>query len=610
MNDLPEKYLSDVIDLEQDILPYRIVHIIAGVGAGKNHWVNQIANTKRKGDANRYSVLLITSRKATANAQASKMKAKRWIDLDAVMQIDQGIGIQRGDRKFVVTNAGIEYFVKNKYKKEDESTHIWNRFDFIILDEAHSLSADAVFADSPFYVHQFLRQAVHKNKNCHVIFMTGTPAPIDWLITDDLKAHGQFNLLDKFKECRHIEPDKVILEPLSSAIFDVTEELKRGKKLIYFARTIARIKDIYVELCQNKDLKKCGFGAENICISFSDTEENIKRAKEMFFKANEAIPQIQLDVDGIIDQMKAVREQLEQESLLPDDVKILITTSTLKEGVDIKNSDVKDIFAESMVPSTVKQMTGRLRNGVGCLRMLYNSEVSRYKLIDYQRYTEKFCFDKINEAYTEYYKKKDDLERVIQDKEPTPMTARLSLLSGLIEQADIVKYIHETFVNIRYDPFTDQFLWYTGREEGNDFDLKCIYQVLHEKGEWFTESPVWIDDELLHLESGETFFQSYFPYSEVLLWDRRYAALLVRRLIQDEGCWDVEITKEQRDALIKKIWTSIDVEILEKADAALKKPPKQPASYLKKFWIELKETPGKRKGDSYIISALPYKKNG
>ena len=41
---------------------------------------------------------------------------------------------------------------------------------FIILDEAHSLSADAVFADSPFYVHQFLRQAVHNNKNCHIIF--------------------------------------------------------------------------------------------------------------------------------------------------------------------------------------------------------------------------------------------------------------------------------------------------------------------------------------------------------------------------------------------------------------------------------------------------------
>ena len=36
-------YLSDVIDYQRDIEPYRIIQIYAGVGSGKNRWVEQLA---------------------------------------------------------------------------------------------------------------------------------------------------------------------------------------------------------------------------------------------------------------------------------------------------------------------------------------------------------------------------------------------------------------------------------------------------------------------------------------------------------------------------------------------------------------------------------------
>ena len=86
MSESTGKHLSDVINFEKDIRPYRMVQIIAGVGAGKNYWVNQVvANHKHQIDEHSYrksNVLLITSRAATANAQAEKLGADRWVDIE------------------------------------------------------------------------------------------------------------------------------------------------------------------------------------------------------------------------------------------------------------------------------------------------------------------------------------------------------------------------------------------------------------------------------------------------------------------------------------------------------------------------------------------------
>ena len=53
-------YLSEIIDLERDILPHRVALLHAGVGAGKNTWTKILA---QKG----YRILLITSRRVTAD---------------------------------------------------------------------------------------------------------------------------------------------------------------------------------------------------------------------------------------------------------------------------------------------------------------------------------------------------------------------------------------------------------------------------------------------------------------------------------------------------------------------------------------------------------------
>lgn len=101
------KYLSDVINYENDIEPYQIIEIYSGVGSGKNYWVEKLASEGK-------SILFITSRKVTAQAQAKKMSGKRWIDLDALGQ--EGIGSKK-QNLVVVTNAGLSILLKKNTMK-------------------------------------------------------------------------------------------------------------------------------------------------------------------------------------------------------------------------------------------------------------------------------------------------------------------------------------------------------------------------------------------------------------------------------------------------------------------------------------------------------------
>ena len=101
--------------------------------------------------------MLITSRSATANAQAAKLGIGRWIDLELLYKAPSSEWGTNNYNNVICTNAGIEKFIKLQYNKDNPSTHLWNFFDFIIVDEVHSLTTDASFTEAPFYVEHFLK---------------------------------------------------------------------------------------------------------------------------------------------------------------------------------------------------------------------------------------------------------------------------------------------------------------------------------------------------------------------------------------------------------------------------------------------------------------------
>ena len=110
MKDLEKKYLSEVIDAkewEKEFAPFDLVEMIAGVGAGKNHWVCELAKQQNN------SVLFVTSRRITADMQSKKMKASRTIDWDKFKRHALGGKPMKGGKLLVsCTNARLASYNK------------------------------------------------------------------------------------------------------------------------------------------------------------------------------------------------------------------------------------------------------------------------------------------------------------------------------------------------------------------------------------------------------------------------------------------------------------------------------------------------------------------
>lgn len=148
------KFVSDVLDitkkeiLENNILKYRVIELISGVGSGKTSWIRHLANTKH--DGKYFNIFFLTSRRIVVDAEKNKNEnARYWMDFEELIKRDKGIG-KGAQRLIYCTNSKIENYLQTKYNPEDSKTHLWNYFDFIILDEAHSLAMDATYTTTPF----------------------------------------------------------------------------------------------------------------------------------------------------------------------------------------------------------------------------------------------------------------------------------------------------------------------------------------------------------------------------------------------------------------------------------------------------------------------------
>lgn len=577
MSESTGKHLSDVIDLEKDILPYRMVQIIAGVGAGKNYWVNQVvANQKHQIDEHSYrksNVLLITSRAATANAQAEKLGADRWVDIEELFDSNKkgGIGEQRySDYKCIVTNSGIESFIKNRYSKSDENTHSWNYFDYIVLDEAHSLTADATFTNAPFYVERFIRCSLEKNSNCKVILMTGTADSIQWFFNSTRLPHEQINLIDKMEECTHVSPEIVTPTTSNAAFTNLLYHYKKGDRVIYFARHINTIKNLV------ERLTKQGVSESDIGIAYSD-----KRRDEDFS-------------ENLVTQKEEIRKSLIEKERLPDNVRIFLTTSQNKEGVNINNEDIKVMFAESTLKSALIQMAGRVRKGLSIFYVVYDIDRDDFEKNEFEAVRDLYCLQRVRAASKKY----------IQCSQKKPSYEHKYFPQQIVDN------IETTFPNIRYDWLFQRFQKYTGRMRGNQDEANDYYEITDYIFNWdkavYRDTKHDIMSEEYGNRTGKDLFQEWFPYSIIsdplgeIPIDELTEIIKneIIKLLKQENCFNCSISREKRDEMTEKI----RVDILYKQNCSLlniNPQFKQLGRLLKKFGLTCRKL--NNHGDSYII---------
>ena len=174
--------ICDVVNYEQDIEPFSLVKIYSGVGSGKSFFAASMITGSKKYNIPEQNVLIITSRRAKVEETLKELgvhvkpsitykgnlSTEIWRSgedrpwgyeeylKNIKIQTDLGeIAISTYNKSVICTNAYISAYLKNIYDPEDPMTHIWNKFDAIVVDEVHSLVTDSTYQSATFDVLEF-----------------------------------------------------------------------------------------------------------------------------------------------------------------------------------------------------------------------------------------------------------------------------------------------------------------------------------------------------------------------------------------------------------------------------------------------------------------------
>ncbi len=401
---MEKKHLSEVLSVEEIInAKENRICILAGVGAGKNHFVTQ----ELRGQGN---IFFVTSRRATVNEMLLNEICKEKVDWE---KFDNEI--------FTTTNYGVELLVKNKKFSTTGIKNIIEHYDMIIIDEFHSLKADATFADSTFHLYTFLKYVSEKYSNIKIIVMTGTVEPVK-----DILKRDNYKIIDKMEDCINVIPKKIEVIQKNKAI-EIMQELPENQKTIYYTNaaheSVMKVKNsrsLYARICSNQR-----FNEHNIMFAMADstaldimkrTNSPVRNEKTKKYNSpkNNDITNENRHINDLNRKVRILKKYLVSRNRLPEKTKILITTSTLKEGINIKSKDIKVAFCESHLLSDIQQFSGRIRTGLDTLYIINDGKQFD---IDDQQHSKNFMevlFDtnllnKINEFFNKEIKNENSV---------------------------------------------------------------------------------------------------------------------------------------------------------------------------------------------------------
>lgn len=462
-----KKYVSEVIRYDVDIAPYRFVKIFAGVGSGKNTFVDNLVkgNIILNSDGSKVkplSVLLVTSRRTKANEQRESKDVKYdakvglfddessryYYSDDQIYEYEMSAKATLPDfsdgiisseiciRSCCCTNAQMERTAK-EYTVYYSPSMPWYRFDLIVIDEVHELIADATYQDAPFYVRRLIEMTLASDTPCKVIAMTGSPE-----ILQGYKLLEDAHELDYMQQCVNLVPKEVYHVYRGWARNKLLELLRDGKKSIYFSNTIAQI----MSFLKNDDLQAFSNG---IAASFTDT---VKRAT---FKRNFPV---------IFGNTEDTEKEIASSQSVPDNILLLFSTAKNEEGINIKNEDIKSMFVEAHAQVDVVQMAGRLRKGLDTLYVIYDATTHEsLEIAGELVFTQESSLLKtVNDRFYELlaaanYDPTDEYREPISQK-------------ALLEE--YVSFIHAKFDYIRFDYYTNKFVFYDERANGRQYYQK------------------------------------------------------------------------------------------------------------------------------------------
>lgn len=332
-------YLSDAISnrggidkIIEDSKNNKIL-IEAGVGAGKSHWVRNVLSKQGK-------VLFITSRRAKVDED---VRHSRFVEITSS---------DLTDNQYIATNAKIENLVRQYYLHDTSISNLLDEFDYIVVDEIHSIAADSTFARSAYALERFIYYAAEQGKV--VIGMTGTPEPME----NYFERHN-WRTIKLRDTCRYVHPSRISLIEKEEVI-DVMQESLRTKRIVYFVNMREEIPQLINKVVRNNLLTK----KEIAVIVGSNARKTLKADLKEALKST---------VDNVWEQSNNTYNSIINKQRIPEDCRLLICTSSLREGVDIKNDDI-EIFCENHILTNIIQFFGRVRSDGGTAHIIVDAK--------------------------------------------------------------------------------------------------------------------------------------------------------------------------------------------------------------------------------------------
>ena len=471
--------ICDILDYETDIAPYQFVKLYSGVGSGKSYFAGKMITGDKKREIPSHNVLIITSRRAKVeetlkdmgvlvtdrltqngnlNYEVWKTGEDRPYEYEKYLKEIKG-NSEWGDFSFlsynksaVCTNAYISAYLRHVYNPDDPVTHIWNKFDAIIIDEVHSLVTDSTYQTAGFDVLSFIEEYIKLQKegkllDCackHLILMTGTPQPFEYATEHIDFPKDKTKILKWFDKCKNVVPKNIVLIDQQTTKAKISELLSNGEKVIYFTNNT---------LTESGAREKFGLSNDvNIGVSFSNDDKRKKLSKQEQEK------------------IKKIDESLSK-CFIPDDIQFFVTTSRNKEGININNTDYHNMFVETHLLYDIVQMAGRVRSGIENLYIITDSDQFKYggnftdinfsKKIMVTNPDVTTSDDEANKYLSsEYLSNEKQIDKNYEER-------KKNLLY-------YIKYIEERFDYIRYNVFHQSFEYFHVKESAEKIANTCI----------------------------------------------------------------------------------------------------------------------------------------
>lgn len=374
--------------------PSQPVFISAQTGQGKNYFIEKTLipyvrklNLKHQTEQ---KVLILSNRRAL-KAQI-KNRLNGYYDLDKEEEI-----YSYNEYADVMTYQGLLLYKK---KLEEKQKYAKSRYIFVICDEAHFFTSDAMF--NP-HTQKILQTIIQVFKEAVRVYMSATPYEcLEYIINHERKYYkplhrNKGNMMVFY----HFKRDYSYLDvKIYSSINELYKEIiqsvnKRKEKWLIFIDDKKKGISVKRQLEKLAEDMKCPFVVEN------DKKKDDEEDKDN--KSKKTVEKVY--VVNANSKKEPIYQEIVKNARLNKDTYVLISTSVLDNGINLKG--IKNIVVSDMTKTKCLQMVGRARVGGDDDRK--NLYIKRFNDDEVEK--RKADIERQQDAYGSYKKAYNDREQ-------------------------------------------------------------------------------------------------------------------------------------------------------------------------------------------------------